>query len=348
MRTNTEKWTLEWYWNPLLMLLTIHVFPHRTFIIRTSVIDENLFPYLAGLCYFNVLLGQNTPLKAHVNSSSPLPVEIEQIANHLEAISEGRFGLKFNNLGDCPQLKTSKKKILLFSGGKDSLWQLNYISEKHDPSEFSLLYVSGTTIAGEYVQEQVAVKELAKSVDVNTVSVESFDYTPIGLVFSNRPRWRSLLLITIARLFSDEIWTGISSDKRYISGKGLAPTDKLTFFSETPQTLQGLAKMLNCNIWLSPPESYCFFDIESQKHSYRSCYSPDILCSPETDFENSCWKCRTLHIYQKIGKRENLSSEEKSFFNSNDWLGDSKEEIVRNAKLSESGEPVCIIGKDYM
>ena len=345
MKMIEEIWNLEWHWDPSLFLLTIHVFPHRTFIIRTCAINEKLFPYLAGLCCFNVLLGQNAPLKARVNSIKSLPAGLEKLASHLEAVSEGRFVLDFNRLGDCPQLKTSDKKILLFSGGKDSIWQLNYLTKSHTPSELSLLYVSGTTVAGEYVQELTTVKKISKGINLHTVSVESFDYSSIGLNFHYRPRWRSLMLIGFARMFSDEIWTGISNDKRYITGNGLAKEDRLNFFSETPQTLQILAKMLNCNIWLSPSESYCFFDIESQKYPYRSCYSPDIICSPETDFENSCWKCRTLLIYRKIGKGESLNNKEEAFFNSDNWLGDDKEEIIRNVKKSKSSTPVCIVGK---
>lgn len=339
-----KKWNLEWNWDKNKELLVIHVFPHRTILIRSDRVEESIIPYLAGLSCFNVILGQNYEMKVRVDSKKPLPEELNHLSTHLKEISRNKFILEFNDLEPNDQLKKFTNKALLFSGGKDSIWQLNYLTKNYDTSDLFLLYVSGATIAGEYIQELATVKKFTKGMNFHVVSIESFDYTSIGLNFCYRPRWRSIMLIGIARMFSDEIWTGISEDRRYITGKDLADIDRLNFFSETPQTLQILATMLNCNIWLSPPESYCFFKIESQKHPYRSCFSSDILCSPETDFENSCWKCRTLHIYRKVGRGEKLTEEEDAFYDSDDWLGDD-DETIRNAMKSEIGKPVRINGK---
>lgn len=327
-----EKWHVDWNWNKKQGLLVIHVFPHRTFLIKSNKIDETMIPYLAGLSCFNVILGQNDEMEIQIESKKSLPKNLTVLTNYLNEISDGKFSLQFTNLSNYHTLKKKTGKVLLFSGGKDSIWQLRYLIEHNKASELSLLYVSGATIAGEYFQELETVQKFAKNINLDIISVESFDYTSIGLNFRNRAKWRTLILIGIARMFSDEIWTGISEDVRYITGDGLVETDKLNFFSEMPQTLQKLAKILDCNILLAPPESYCFFDIESKNQHYRSCYSPDVLCSPETDFENSCWKCRTLHIYRKIGKNQHLNDTEKSFFNSDDWPGDDKKEIIKNAK----------------
>lgn len=340
-----ETWHVDWNWNKKQGLLVIHVFPHRTFLIKSDKIDETIIPYLAGLSCFNVILGQSNEMKIQIESKKSLPKTLAVLADYLNEISEGIFSLQFTNLSNYHNLKAKTGNILLFSGGKDSIWQLRYLIEYNKASELSLLYVSGATIAGEYLQELETVYKFGKDINLDIISVESFDYTSIGLNFRNRARWRTLMLIGIARMFSDEIWTGISEDKRYITGDGLVDTDKLNFFSETPKTLQKLAKILNCNILLTPLESYCFFDIESQNQSYRSCYSPDVLCSPETDFKNSCWKCRTLHIYRKIGKNQHLNDAEKSFFNSDDWPGDDKKEIIKNAQQYKIAIPRAIIGK---
>ena len=146
-------------------------------------------------------------------------------------------------------------------------------------------------------------------------------------------------------MFSSDIWTGISDDKRFTTGEDKTPKDDLNFFSEQPATFQILADLLKTDIWLSPPESYCYFDLDPEKYPYRSCYSPEVVCSPENDFTNSCWKCRTLYIYHKIGKGEQLNEEEDAFAESDNWPGDIKEEVSKNVKKVEICKPVCIKGK---
>ncbi len=340
-----EKWHLEWHWDKEKDLLVIHVFPHRTFLIQSDQICDAVIPFLAGLMCFNVILGQDNKKKVHVESKDPLPQDLENLSNHLKEISKEKFTLQFNNLSPIVSIPQSTQKVLLFSGGKDSLWQLNYLKKNNKASDLVLLYISGTTIAGEYLQELAVVKKLTKGMELKVVSLESFDYSSIGLDFKYRPRWRSLILIGIARMFSNDIWTGISHNKRFITGEDKVADDDLNFFSEQPTPLQILADLLKTDIWLSPPESYCYFDLDHEKYLYRSCYSPDVVCLPETDFINSCWKCRTLHIYNKIGKGDKLTEEEDAFAESDDWPGDIEEEISKNAKKIEICKPVCIKGK---
>jgi len=343
---NKENWNLEWYWDGALSILTIHVFPHRTFLIKTNVNDNNIIPYLAGLCCFNVILGQNDSMNVIVDSINPLPEGLKHLSDFLKIISSGKFIIEFNNLTSNFKLKESFNKVLLFSGGKDSLWQLNHLSQNKITNNLIISYVTGTTIAGEYIQELATVKKLSEGMDIHTVSVESFDYTSIGLNFRYRPRWRMLMLVALARMFSDEIWTGISVDERYTTENGLSPTDKLDYFSETPHALKKLAEMLNCNIWLAPSESYCFFNIDAQNFEYRSCFSPDILCNPIDNFENSCGKCRTLHIYRKIGNSIVLTKDERLFFDGDEWMGDNFEDIIKHAKNRfKITKPTVIIGK---
>lgn len=340
-----ETWHLEWHLDRKKDLLVVHVFPHRTFLLKSDQLSDSIIPFLAGIMCFNVILGQENKKTVNVESKNPLPEELEKLSNHLKKISKGKFKVKFNNLNPLIITPQSTKKVLLFSGGKDSLWQLKYLEKNNLASKLILLYISGTTVAGEYHKELDAIKKQTNGRELKIVTLESFDYSSIGLNFRLRPRWRTLVLITIASMFSNEIWTGISHDKRFITGEDKTAEDDINFFSELPTTLEILANSLDSDIWLSPPESYCYFDLDKEKYPYRSCYSPDVVCSPETDFTNSCWKCRTLYIYNKIGKGEQLSEEEDAFAESDDWPGDIEEEIIRFARKSETCEPFCVKGK---
>ena len=167
-----DKWKLEWYWDESLSLLTIHVFPHRTFIIRVGPESVPLHPYLAGICCFNVILGQDRPMNVQAQSKEPLPNGLLGMCSYLEKVSERKFSMRFPNLEDGNPLPKNGKKVLLFSGGKDSLWQLRYLQKTYPNEDIQLLYVKGNPIAGEYVKE---LEMVGKTVGKDRVTITSFE-----------------------------------------------------------------------------------------------------------------------------------------------------------------------------
>jgi hypothetical protein len=226
--------------------------------------------------------------------------------------------------------KNENIPVLLFSGGKDSLWQLNQM--KKDGDKFQVLFVSGSAIAGEYRQELKTVNSMNLECQINTIHIDYIDYEDVSMVFKYRARWKTIMLITLARLFSSDIRIGVSPQELK------SDADNLMFYSERPKSIAIIGKMLDCSrIARTPPEFKCF--LETRGQHYRSCYSPDVVCDPKKDFINSCWKCRVLHIYGKYADGKELTSEESEYFHGEDWMGDDHEMMDRMLKLHTGNIP---------
>jgi hypothetical protein len=307
---------LEWYLEE--GQLSVHVFPFRTFIFSGDVDFNQIAPFVAGVCCLNVILAQNKEMSLIVKSKQPIPEKMRNLAEDISAVSQGRFRIRFENTAPMPLPTNEKSPILLFSGGKDSLWLLNQIRESNE--EFQILYVSGSAIAGEYRKEVETIRSMNLGLDVKSIHIDYVDYGDVSMAFKYRARWKSLMLIVLGRLFSRDIRIGISPVELSTEG------DNLLYYSERSQTIEIVRNVFDCrSISGVQSEFRCY--LETRGQTYRSCYSPDLLCDPANDFTNSCWKCRTLHIYEKYANDEALTKEETDYLRSDSWMGDNSETI---------------------
>jgi hypothetical protein len=292
---------VEWYLEG--GQLSVHVFPFRSFIFSGDVEFGPVAPFIAGVCCLNVLLAQNKDMEVVFKSKQPLPSKFQRFAEDIRSVSSDRFDLMFENTAEMFLPKNENIPVLLFSGGKDSLWQFNEM--KKGGEKFLVLFVSGSAIAGEYRQELKSIHSMNLECQINTVHVDYIDYEDVSMAFKYRARWKTIMLITLARLFSSDIRIGVSPQELK------SEADNLMFYSERPQSMA----------------------------NYRSCYSPDVICDPKKDFINSCWKCRTLHIYEKFADGAAMTPGETEYFHSEFWMGDDHEMMDRMLKLHTGDIP---------
>jgi hypothetical protein len=322
-----KECNVEWYVEE--GQLSVHVFPYRTFIFSGDVNFGQIAPFVAGVCCLNVALAQDKEMKLTIKSKDPIPEKIGWFANNIKELSKGRFDLTFENLAEMNMPMGDNAPILLFSGAKDSLWLLNKM--KKEGRNPRILYVKGAAIAGEYRQELKHINSMNLDCEIQTINVDYIDYGEVSMAFRFRARWKSLLLLTLARVYSNELWIGIYPEDLKTE------EDRLRYYSEQKLTLKHASNMLGCKIYITKMEFLCFLQTRGQH--YRSCYSPDIPCDPENDFTNSCWKCRVLHIYGKYADGKELTTEESDYFHGENWMGDDHEMMDRMLKLHTGNIP---------
>jgi hypothetical protein len=330
---SAETINLSWYSIQDGLAWSIHVFPHRTFTVSGLPIVKEHLPFLAVLCSMNVLLGQDLEMHVSITSEHPLPDSFVPICELINEVSDGRLSIKLENTTSLQWPSDDNTTVLLDSGGKDSRYLVEELSIEGIDNE--ILFVKGAAIAGEY---RIELQNVQSRYSKNRVRIAEFDcwnYSSIGLRFQNRSRWKGLILILLASTIGRTVCIGINHDSRLIDGAGLPDGDRLRYFSDSPATLALLSKALSIDIIISPPESYCYFHAIEMGWETRSCFSPDVVCNPVNDFSNSCDKCRTLHIYDKISEDQELIPNEIQFLESSNWMGDHPIEVKKNYQAKD-------------
>jgi hypothetical protein len=325
---STETINVSWHSIQDGQAWSIHVFPHRTFTVSGLPIVKGHLPFIAVLCSMNVLLGQDQEMHVSVTSEHPVPESFVPICELINEVSDGRLSMKLENTAPLQWSSDDYTTVILDSGGKDSRYLVEELSIEGIDNE--ILFVKGAAIAGEYRTELQNVLSRHSKKRVRIAEFDCWDYSSIGLRFQNRSRWKSLSLILLASTIGRMVCVGINHDSRLIDGTGLPDGDRLRYFSDSPVTLALLSKALSIDIMISPPESYCYFHAIEKGWKTRSCFSPDVVCIPANDFTNSCDKCRTLHIYDKISDGHGLMPNEMQFLESSNWMGDHPDEVERN------------------
>ncbi|MHA1675457.1 MAG: hypothetical protein ACTSYI_17740 [Promethearchaeota archaeon] len=231
-------------------------------------------------------------------------------------------------------LKTEYDRVILLSGGKDSayaLWKSLKLSGK-----ILCLYIKGLNV--EYLKEMKNAKQIAKKygVDFKVIGFENYDTGDYSLSAIRRAIWRDMLLISIARQFSNKIMIGETYDPAFHELKDdVIQENNILNFGATKFVLSKLENLLSCKISIAPNELDLYKDLKNNNPELlsitRSCFNPFRNCSPSEDWENSCIKCRTLYFYDLWIDNEVFQEKHIEFLNSPWYLGpiELREQILK-------------------
>ncbi len=315
--------------------------------------NQRIFGLLAGLFGFASACSQHTHVLCEDNygvlkkaplfeveliSTDHIPYEVVELINHFNAISTvGKIIPRFINTSRTASLPRTDKGVSLISGGKDSAWNLNNCNNKG--IKHTSLFVEGTTINAEFINELPGVDSLTNhfGVGLRHFKVWHADTSWKSLIMQHRTIWRDLVLIVLARMVGQDIYTGINYDNVFDSldkkiQQGTA-TDLDRFqlgfhFHNSPKALQIIAKALEAKIHKIPSEFEVYKDLKI-KHpklldkSY-SCQDPIQLCDARNgnNWDISCSKCKTLAVYDYEIEGKEMPEKQKTFAESLDFGGD--------------------------
>lgn len=305
--------------------------PDRIFYIPVPNADNCLAALHAGICAFACAVNQHSgKCLVRIKHRFPLPqvfIGCMEDFNTLSAYSNVEFTGPRAADFKCTVMAPFKIAHLL-SGGKDSVYQLTKLIEKHGKQNITAVYVGGTTINAEYRSELDVVKRISELLDVNLsyVHLEHGDYEGKSLRVRIRTIWRDLLLFCIARMFGQNVSTGITADPHFdelekdILAGARDPHDfqgAALYFSNTSSAMYAMSSSLGCRILITDPEIVVLREMERRWPELmaicRSCYNPARTCEVDTNWEGSCSKCKTLAVLRSIIYRSQITSRHARF-----------------------------------
>ena len=318
-------------------LLKVSIYPERVFYLTIPFknISQDYIEFLSAILSFATACNiHNFNGKILIKSSFSIPGVFKDVISLYNKVQRNRE-VRFRNVDESIErvvIDTSRpvEHIVLFSGGKDSTYALLKLLEKYDKNSVVALYFKGPSINTEYLVEYENVCKLAKKFGVKLQTIEIFhgDYGYNSLRTRSRGQWRGILLLTLAALYSKNIYWGVTLDSAlHGSVKDFLNADySWIYFGDSLPVINTLTRLLDININLLPSEFEVYksmfenyTDVLAETHS---CFNPLGKCNLENNWERACLKCKTLHIYEKLINKEQLSQHEIEFVKSPLWHGD--------------------------
>ena len=321
-------------YDPYLGYLKIGVLPDRVFQVQVLASDDLLFRLIASVCAFATAVNQHNPgVEVHINTEFKVPRLLTETVSEFNRLQEA-VRLTYTNVAETyeqVEVLAPFERIHLLSGGKDSARKLIDLAERHGKGHVWVLYVKGTTVNSEYLDEFEAVRAICRALSVRyfTLNVLHGDYGTRAMKVPNRATWREMLLVCLARFYSTSISLGVTFDRGLNSDlESLRRCDAAAWnFAISNYCLDAFAEMLGAKIEIAPSEVDNYRAMREQYPDIlrltRSCYNSRTSCDPGRDWDNACSKCRTLHVYDKILDRRTLNQRELNFVRSNRWVGDT-------------------------
>ncbi|MCT4639176.1 MAG: SUMF1/EgtB/PvdO family nonheme iron enzyme [Bacteroidales bacterium] len=315
--------------------------------------NRRIFGLLAGLFGFASACSQHTHVlnkknygtliespffEVELSSEQHIPEEIVEIINHFNDTSTvGKIIPKFLPRQREESLPRSNSNVTLVSGGKDSAWNLFNCSRNN--IKHTSLFVEGTTINAEFLNELPATKNLVNLFDgrLRSFKIWHADTNWKSLIMQHRTIWRDLVLITLARLVGGNIYTGINKDAEFDNldkkiNDGIANAKErfqLSFhFHNSSKAIEILSRALDANIYKIPSEFEVYKQLKNENSELlemtHSCQDPIIDCNPydENYWKFSCTKCKTLAVYDFLVEEKQLNGNLLEFALSEDFGGD--------------------------
>lgn len=219
--------------------------------------------------------------------------------------------------------------VVLLSGGKDSAYLLYKLLKEYSPEEITPIYVRGSAINAEFLDELKAIKKITDRLKVNFKEIPVYvgNIFIFGLAKARRTIWRDLLLLAIARQFSKNIYIGETYDPIFHSYENMIENVKyyIPNFSATRFAFKTIEDLTQAKITINDYELEVYRVMKTELRDLfeltRSCFDPLRKCDPVNDWEHSCRKCKTFHIYDKLLSGEPFTPEELKFIFSRQWLG---------------------------
>jgi hypothetical protein len=269
-----------------------------------------------------------------------VPKEILSLATVFSHLTKRQIHLRSSGLSDdgAPQraplhrqVQRRAPRVLLFSGGKDSLAEALRLRQELQPA--LLLYVRGPTLNPEFPREVLNVHRLSTTLKVPLRVVDVYS-SPLGGMTLRpewRTAWREMFLFTVASLFSSEIRTGISSDPYYSQRQERILRKQQSrwasylarFFASTDLSIGAFERMLSVRIHKTGPELENLALAKRWKGLYErgaSCYTTPTVCTGA--FAESCDKCKSILIYDRVLNGEPLTEVHVQHVLSRHWIGD--------------------------
>jgi len=319
-------------------MLKVSVFPDKMFYIPCTVGDSTYHALAASVCSFATAI--NYPIEPHpeirIESDFDVPLQFADIVekyNRLQSYTEVHFVRTSEVSKYVDYIEESWPIVNLFSGGKDSMAKLLSILSQYEKRDIACMYVRGTTINAEFVDEYKVVRQICNNLGVQLLDpiVYHADYGDYSLKVRLRAIWRNMLLIVMARGYSSRISIGDNYDPTFCTDFSALEAYPGSFmnFSATKIVQDSLAQILRAEIEIGSSE------IENTRFlmrhhpeilkAIRSCFNPIQPCDAERNWSNACRKCKTNHIYVKLAENVPLSEPELEFVRSKEWLGDPQE-----------------------
>ena len=175
---------------------TVSCKPDRIFYLPTPNINDTLIALNAGICAFACAINQRCEEKyiVHIKHNFALPelfIKSIEDYNMLSAYCSVEF--EGPRILDCHcQLSTPYEIAHLFSGGKDSVYQLQKLLQKHGRQNITTVYIGGMTVNAEYRKELIVAERISKKLEVplSYVHLEHADYERNSLCVRIRTIWR--------------------------------------------------------------------------------------------------------------------------------------------------------------
>ncbi len=221
----------------------------KVFHIYCPPCDALLFETISSILAFAT--AANYKNKIHtIHSTFKVPrviVEIVDLYNQLQEFNH----VIFTNISESRQALNypSQKKIcLLYSGGKDSYYKLVNVLDVYEKRDIIGVYVKGGMVNSEFPAELNKAEKLFNElkIELKTIDVWHGDYKSPPIRMALRTIWRDMLLFSIARIFSDNIATGINEDEIFekppLQVKNELAPDLYLLFSETKFVLDKMAE----------------------------------------------------------------------------------------------------------
>lgn len=318
-------------------LLGVSVFPERVFYVELPFrsVSQKYIEFLSAIFTFATAVNlHNKRGNIVINTDFKIFSGFDEIINLYNQL-QTNIRIKFSNVAKKNEkvsidIKRGRDPIILFSGGKDSTFSLIQLLKSHEKGTLKALYIKGTTINAEYYKEVENAKRLCDKfgIELKTINVNHGDYEFNSLRVRNRARWRGFLLLALASLYSTKIHWGITRDPALHGNmeQFLRAPYSLVFFGDSLPVINLISEVLNVSVNLLPSEYEVFHqmleeypEILEQTHS---CFNPIKKCDLENNWDRSCLKCRSLHIYKKIITKEPLTELELEHIKSPLWHGD--------------------------
>lgn len=322
-----------YYYDNFLSYLKVSVFPDRVFLIELPVYDELLSRLIGSICAFATAVNMHSP-NIHVNISSDflVPRVFHDLVSEYNHIQNYQY-IHYENVDekyDTTQFLFQFPMILLFSGGKDSTRKLIELAEEYGSSNIRCLYICGPLINAEFLDEFEAARNVCQKLNVRLITLTTWyaDYTSRSLRVRLRSIWREMLLLCLARQFSDRIELGIAYDKELNSDLDMLRQSEAGAINFAASTfcLDSFAAILNAKINIAPDELDNYRFLKTQYPEIfklcRSCYNPRKPCNPKNNWANTCSKCRTFEVYDQILAKKPLKKHQFEFIRSHEWVGD--------------------------
>jgi len=336
-KIETKRLEVKYEINSKLNTVIISIYPERVFYVEglpLSFLPIEYIQYLSMIfCFATIVNLHDFNGDVELSADFKIPQLLidyfktyNSIQNSIRIFTESLTSAAY--IIELPA--SHQEKVVLLSGGKDSVYQLLRLLDENDRKNLISLYLSGPTINIEYMME---LENLFKLTDyfntkLKIIKISHGDYGYNSMRVRNRASWRGLLLLSIAAIFSKDIYWGTTYDKElHTDIKKLCQKPQGSiYFGDAFPTINLVKSLLHCDITSAPSEyeiyKYMYLNKREILNQTYSCFNPLGKCDLEKDWEKGCLKCKTLHIYRKKILNINLTKIEKEYLNSFYWMGD--------------------------